>query len=515
MKMRIIYKISLILVLILANSCDESLLDQTNPNQFTSDQYYTNTEQLTAATNAIYSQLLGADLWGRMMQYFSDCRADEHASGGSQLEIHNAQLLDGTYDNSNYPIQAAWRGMYRIIHRANAVIQYGPEIEDVDNALLTQHMAEAKFLRAYAYYNLVVHWGNVPIYTEIAESADDAKPLSEEAEVYQLLEADLTDIQDDLPWIFEGDNAGRATQGAVKLLLARVLMHQGKYGDAHSVLLDIYENSPYVLTDNYADNFMEETEYNAESIFEIGFAGTGFTWAGDANSTNARSNVMFQDYSPVAWRNCIPSDRLLDNFERPYKGDTQEDPRLHETVYFSGDTFGPPSDPIVLTDDMQNGYSSTFNGATVKASWKKYSPMYKLDPGGYYTSNINYRHMRYAEVLVKLAECENEISNSEAARTQAMAYLNEIRGRASVDMPAYPTANYPCDSYDEMMRAIMHESMVEFSNEKLRVLELARWRKNSKFSTVNPDPVGYIASNPSKALLPYPLEETASNVNIE
>ncbi len=202
---------------------------------------------------------------------------------------------------------------------------------------------------------------------------------------------------------------------------------------------------------------MEKTEYNAESIFEIGFKGNGFTWAEDANSINARSTIMFQDYNPVAWRNCIPSDRLLDNLERPYKGDAKEDPRLHETVYFSGDTFGPPGGPIVLTDEMQNGYASTFNGETVKASWKKYSPMYKLYPGGYYQSDINYRHTRYAEAIVKLAECENEISDDEASRTRAMAYLNEIRARASVDMPAYPTENYPCDSYDEMTRAIIHE----------------------------------------------------------
>ena len=136
--------------------------------------------------------------------------------------------------------------------------------------------------------------------------------------------------------------------------------------------------------------------------------------------------------------------------------------------------------------------------------------MYKLDPGGYYTSNINYRNMRFAEVLIKLAECENETGS----QAQAIVYLNEIRARASVDMPDYPTSNYPCDSYDEVMRAIIHESLVEFSNEKLRVLELARWRKNNKFSVLNPDPVGYIASNPDKALLPYPLEETASNTNI-
>lgn len=511
MKMKIYYRLSFLLVLIFSVACDEELLDQTNPNQFTSDQYYQTAGQLTAATNGIYSQFYGADLWGRMMQYFSDMRADEHAAGGGQLEVHNAQLLDGSYDNGNYPINAAWRGMYRIIHRANAVIQYGPEIENIDNAFMKMRVAEAKFLRAYAYYYLTVNWGRVPLYTEIAESADDAKPLAEESEIYQLLETDLQAIQNDLEWRYTGDDAGRASKGAAKMLLARVYMHQGKYSEARTVLEDIYKNGPYSLMDNYADNFMEETEYNDESIFEIGFAGDGFTWGGDGNSTNQRSHVMFQDYSPVAWRNAIPSDRLLNNFEHPDNGDAKEDPRLHESVYFSGDTFGPPSDPIVLTDEMQNGYSSTFHGNTVKASWKKYSPMYKLDPGGYYNSNINYRNMRYAEVLIKLAECENEIGTQE----KAISYLNEIRERASVDMPPYPTSNYPCDSYDEVMRAIMHESMVEFSNEKLRVLELARWRKNDKFSTVNPDPVGYIADNPSKALLPYPNEEVSRNTQFQ
>lgn len=509
MKINLKYKITLFLVLIFAISCEEDVLDQPNPNQFTSDQYFKTPEQLTAATNGIYSQFYGADLWGRNMQYFLDLRADEHAAGGSQLEVHNAQLLDGSYDNGNYAITAAWRGLYRIIHRANAVIQFGPTIENIEQSLLNQRIAEAKFLRAYAYYYLNVNWGEVPLYTEIAESFDDAKPAAEESEIYKLLETDLIAIQDNLPWVYTGDDTGRANKGAAKLLLARVYMHQAKYAEARTVLEDIYKNGPYKLVDNYADNFMEETEYNPESIFEIGFAGEGFAWGADGNNVNQRSHVMFQDYSPVAWRNAIPSDKLLNSFEHPFFGDVKEDPRLSETVYFSGDTFGPPGELIVLTDAMQNGFSSTFHGNKVKASWKKYSPMYKLNPGGYYNSNINYRNMRYAEVLIKLAECENEIGTQE----KAIFYLNEIRARASVDMPLYPTDNYPCNNYDQVMRAIMHEYIVEFANEKLKVLELARWRKNDKFSAVNPDPVAYIAKNPNKALLPYPIEEASRNTN--
>lgn len=511
MKMNIKYKLSFLLVVFFSSACDESLLDQSNENEFTYESYYIDERQLTSATNGVYALFYGADLWGRMMQYFSDMRADEHAAGGTQLEVHNAQLLAGSYDNGNYPINAAWRGFYRMIHRANAVIQYGSDIENIDESKKKQRLAEAKFLRSYAYYYLTVNWGKVPVYTQVATSTSEAKGPSEEAEVYQLIEGDLKAIQNDLEWVYTDaeEGIGRANKGAVKLLLARVLMHQGKYDEAKPVLEDIYENGPYRLVDNYADNFMEETEYNEESIFEIGFFGNGFGWAEDNNSLTNRGHVMFQDYSPVAWRNAIPSNRLLNNFEHPFHGDAKEDPRLSETVYFTGDTFGPSENPKVLTDAMQNGFSSEFHGNTIKASWKKYSPMYKLDPGGYYVSGINYRNMRFAEVLIKLAECENEVGT----QANAIAYLNEIRARPSVDMPAYPTSNYPCDSYDEVMRAIMHESMVEFSNEKLRVLELARWRKNGKFSTLNPDPVGYIAGNPDKALLPYPNEESGRNPN--
>lgn len=507
--MNIQYKLTFLLILFFTFACDESLLDQSNENQFTYESYFLDGRQLTAATNAVYAQFLGADLWGRMMQYFSDMRADEHAAGGAQLEVHNAQLLAGSYDDSNYPINAAWRGFYRIIHRANAVIQYGSEIEDIDEDLKKQRLAEAKFLRAYAYYYLTVNWGKVPVYTEVVTLVNEAKGPAEESEIYQLLEGDLAAIQDDLDWRYSGEDAGRVNKGAVKLLLARILMHQGKFSQAKTVLEDIYNNGPYDLVPDYSDNFQEETEYNDESIFEIGFLGQGFNWAPDNNSTTNRGHVMFQDYSPVAWRNAIPSNKLLNDFEHPFNGDAKEDPRLGETVYFSGDAFGPPASPKVLTDAMQNGNSSQYHGETVKASWKKYSPMYKLDPGGYYVSGINYRNMRYAEVLIKLAECENEAG----AQENAIAYLNEIRARESVDMPPYPTANYPCNSKDEVMRAIMHESLVEFSNEKLRVLELARWRKNNQFSALNPDPVGYIADNEDKALLPYPVEESSRNPN--
>ena len=507
--MKLKYFLLLLFASVLFSACEEEILDKENPNQFTAADYYKDGDQLTAATNAIYGNFTGSNMWGRMLGYFLRTRDDEHASGGPQLEVHNAQLLLGSYDNTNFTITAAWQGFYRTIHRANAVIEYGPNIANIDENLQKHRIAEAKFLRAYCYYYLVVNWGEVPVYTETIKTPTGYNAPSPESEIYALIETDLAAIIPDLKASHDPDDIGRVTKGAARLLLARTQMHQGKYTPARTTLLDIYNK--YSLVDNYVDNFRDETEYNAESIFEIGFTGTSFNWGADGNGDgpDAKNNMMFQDVSPVAWRNLIPSDKLLDEFERPIKGDAKEDPRFKETVIFSGDTFGA-SDEFTLTDAMQGGAASTFNGATIKAGFYKYSPMYKMNPGGYYQSPNNYRNMRYAEVLIKLAECENEVGTSDAA----IGYLNEIRNRPSVDMPDYPTANYPCNSKDEIYRAIMHESMVEFAHENFRALELARWRKNGKFSTLNPDPIAYIVSNPSKALLVYPNEEVSANPNL-
>jgi starch-binding outer membrane protein, SusD/RagB family len=504
--------ISLFGILLLTQACDDSILEKTNPNQLTVDSYYTSADELTAATNAIYGNFTGSNLWGRMMQYFSDTRADEHSAGGPQLEVRNAQILAGTYDNSNYTINSVYKGLYRLIHRANAVIEFGPSIENMDADLKAHRIAEAKFIRAWAYYYLHVNWGRVPIYTETVKSPDGHKPLATESEIYDLLETDLTAIQSALKVTQDLEDLGRATKGAAQLLLARVLMHQGKYGPARTVLLDIYDNGPYSLVDNYSDNFRDETSYNAESIFEIGFTGTGFNWWEDGNGGGPadKQNVMFQDYSPVAWRNMIPSNKLLNAFDHTNHGDAKVDPRLRQTVIFTGDTFGPIDNPKVLTDAMQSGYGQEFHGTEIKAGFFKYSPLYKLDPGGYYTSSINYRNMRFAEVLIKLAECENELDNIPGA----LGYLNEIRDRPSVDMPHYPTARFPSNSKVEVRRTIMQESLVEFANEKLRVLELARWRKNGHFDTLNPDPVAYIRNNAARAFLPLPDEEVSRNTSI-
>jgi hypothetical protein len=131
--------------------------------------------------------------------------------------------------------------------------------------------------------------------------------------------------------------------------------------------------------------------------------------------------------------------------------------------------------------------------------------MYKTGPEGFLTGGINMRVIRYAEVLLNLAECELETGNPSGA----IALLNQVRRRPSVDMPPYPTANFPVSNDTEIMAAIMHEKRVELSSEQIRNRDILRWRKEGKLPT---EPIAHFV--PRLELLPIPQNEIDNNANL-
>jgi tetratricopeptide (TPR) repeat protein len=351
---------------------------------------------------------------------------------------------------------------------------------------------------------LVTMWGGVPIYTAVATSQNETQAKASEAEVYALIEQDLKAAQEVLPPTYSGSELGRATKGAAQMLLARAYMNMGDYAKAKAELQKMISSGVYKLMDDYNDNFKEETEWNQESVFEIGYASIGdVNWAGDGDDPSwgpQERTTRAQEYSPVGWRNLIPSNSLIAEFESTTKGDPKTDPRREYTFYVIGDKFN--NGQTTLTDGMVQGNTSTFESSTTKVSWRKYSLMYKEDPGGYKTSGINHRIMRYADALLMMAECENELGSI----PEALKYLNMIRARPSVQMPAYPTARYPTATKDQVFAAIVHERRVELAGEQVRNRDILRWRKNNKI-TITPV-TGF------NVLLPIPQAEIDNNDKI-
>jgi hypothetical protein len=488
-------------------SCNK--LDQLNPSYPTVETYFKTSNQLLGGTNSVYVSFHAGFLVGREWFYLNDLRSDEFAAGGGQLEVVRSQLLNGSALPSNTQMSTVWNGLYTLIHRANAVISNAPKVQD-NAALRDRCVAEAKCLRAWAYYNLVTLWGGVPIRLTPVDNISDYSPRSSTDKVYAQIISDLTDAASVLPASYSGADVGRVTKGAAQAILGKVYIQKGEYALAKAEFEKLTTGT-YALTDNYTDNFDEEHEFNKESIMEAIYFDRGdrkydASFTGDGAAT-AQTTLRNQEYNPLSWRNLIPSDKYLNEFENAATGSAKTDPRLAASVYLTGDKYD--SGNTAITDADQNGNASVVNGKNIKAGWRKYNLIYKQTKAvatKTYYGGINQRVIRYADILLLLAECENELGNT----TGAVRYLNQIRSRQSVSMPNYPTAQFRVNSKADVTKALIHERMVELGAEEVRNFDLLRWRKKGYFTT---DPLPYFRANRDE-LLPIPQDEIANNPSI-
>lgn len=487
-------------------SCKKAL-DTTNPNVVPTDSYFKNSAELVAGTNSIYAAWHGTSLVAREWFFLHDLRSDDVVTGGSQLESPRNQILIGVVDPANPVMNAVWNTLYTAIHRANTVLDNAPNVTD-NTAIKDRCVGEAKFLRAWAYFDLVSMWGSVPLYTTAVKSSTDYQPKAKVDDIYALITKDLQDAATVLPGKSATD-LGRVTNAAANGMLGRVLMQKGDYAGAKSALLKIPTSGPdgYSLNSRFLDNFEEETEFSNESIFEVIFSDKGdnnFNWgspSGDGVSAD-QSTIRNQEYNPIGWRNLIPSNKVLNDFENTATGAAKTDPRYAFSFYQTGDVFNNGASTLVDAD--QNGNSSVVNGKTIKVGFRKFMLIYKEDRAfaAYHPGSNNQRIIRYAEVLLMLAECENELGNTAAA----VGYLNQVRARPSVAMPPYPTNQFPVSSKADVVKAIMHEKTAEMVDEQVRNIDILRWRAKGYFAT---EPLSWYTAD--KQFLPIPQSEIDNN----
>ncbi|MGS2737880.1 RagB/SusD family nutrient uptake outer membrane protein [Sinomicrobium pectinilyticum] len=491
-----------ITLLFTVGACSYDDLDKTDPNQLAVDTYYQNESELNSGLYAMYGVMSGGNLFSRYYWFFNDIRADEVSSGGGQLAAEFNQVLNGAHDASNPVNTGMWRGLYQVIHRANIIINKVPEATEVDESIRKKIIAEARCARGWAYYELGTIWGRAPIYLTYVTDFSETNPLSSRGEVLGQAVEDLTIASEGLS--FSKNEDGRMSKGTALALLGRVYMFTGDYTKAKDALDQIVASGNYALVDEYDDNFQEENEYNSESVWEIGFAKIGaYDWSDTGDGTGNEASIHSQEYSAYGWRNIIPSQKMLDEFERPENGAEKRDPRMDKNLYFVGDTFNNGTE--VIESSNIKGSALIYNGKEMKISWRKHSAMYKVNPGGYYESGINHRVIRYAEVLLNLAECELEAGD----QNKSVEYLNMIRQRPSVNMPLYPTSKYPTGTKDEIFAAIMHEKMVELANEQVRNRDLLRWRAQGKLKE---EPLDYYTDR--HQFVPIPQQEIDNNAKI-
>jgi len=483
-------------------ACNKKLntTDQNNP---TTDSYFKTAVELQNGVDAVYSSLRAGNLVGREWFFTHDMRGSETGAGGAQLEQPRAELLKQPAPSpSNAVMTSVWNGTYQMINRANLVISKAPDVTD-NTALRDVTVGEAEFLRAWAYFELVTMWGDVPLYTEPVSSATGYKAKSSAADVYSLIISDLSDAVSKLP--ATAAQQGRATKGAANALLGKVEMQKGDYTSAKQALLQVY--GKYSLVPNFSDNFDgdvaiggsqvngTEHEFNSESVFEVAFFDKGddnFNWGYTGEGATADASIMRSQEYGIVWGNVVPSNQILDEFE-------PGDPRYKYTFYESGDkilTLGGTAAGVALTEDGMNVAQSDHNGVMKKRVFRKYSVLDWTDDG-FHPDGINQRLIRYADVLLMLAECEAEIGTP----AQAASYINEVRARPGVNMPPVVLT-----THDQAIAAVMHERAVELAGEEVNNIDMLRWRAKGYYPSIRPDP------KPGQvALFPIPASEIAAN----
>jgi Ca2+-binding RTX toxin-like protein len=258
----------LVISLVSFSSCKKFLIENLK-GEFSTDTYYKNEIQAIQAINGVYNAITftssNNDIW-----VFGDIASDDAVKGGNpgdQAEI--SYIDDFTADANNGIIINYWKFAYEAIARANNVIANVPAIQ-MDEALRNRITGEAKFIRAYTYFNLVNIYGRVPLklYPQLTQETIHV-PLSDVTAIYQQIEKDLTDAVVVLPVSYPVTDKGRITMGAALAMLGKVSLYQEKWIAALDYFHQVEKLGIYGLLPGYANNFKLAYENSKESIFEI------------------------------------------------------------------------------------------------------------------------------------------------------------------------------------------------------------------------------------------------------
>lgn len=372
-----------------------------------------------------------------------------------------------TYDNFVYAKDdwgagLYWDKHYTFIGLCNDALDVASSVDvanrDEDYNIL---VAEAKFFRAFAYFDLVRTYGDVPLIDfKINTPTDGQIEKSDASEIYDLIETDLNDAIAALPISWSSGYAGRLTKGAAQTFLAKVSLYQQNWATALSNCESVINSNMYSLVEDYYKIFKTSGELGSESIFEIQSTKT----AGDGDIYWSRlgqcQGIRGSGTWDLGWGWNTPTQSLVDAYE-------PGDERMAATILVSDESDGGES---------TGGYGLTLPALTNATYWNKkvYNKYVDYQNAGLGTPNneaqntwVNQRVFRYADVLLMAAEAANEIGGA-ANQVKAEDWVNEIRSRAGLDEISFV-------SQAQMRSAIKQERRIEFAMEYERFFDLVRW----------------------------------------
>ncbi|MDH7463174.1 RagB/SusD family nutrient uptake outer membrane protein [Chitinophagaceae bacterium 26-R-25] len=459
------YSIKYIAICSLAMStivgCKRDFIELSDPNRIYSDNYIKDATSLGSSVTAAYSTML--PIYNTTFQAFGDVASDNSTTqiGGPAYNLLDAFTFDQTWGT----FATMWNASYKSIAQSNLVIAKGAAVP-MDETLRGRYLAEAKFIRALNYFNLVRLYGDVPLVTVPLYDYKDSYSYGRTpvADVYTQIVKDLTEAAAVLPASYTGADLGRVTSGAATALLGKVYLTQKKYTEALTALNNV---TGYSLLSDFNSIFSTTNEMNNEIIFAVRYSRT-VTGLGSTFGAYMASNSYNTEMPEVS------------------------------TLYSSGDKRA------AISVAYNAGYKPT------KYYCSKFIDPLATSPG---IAENDWIVLRYADVLLMKAEVLNELNRT----VEALDPINQVRARAGL----LPLASL---TQSDFRLAVETERRMEFMLEGQRWFDLVRTDRavavmNAHFAANSGSTSAYYGTTapvmkPTNVLFPVPFVEIQTNSKI-
>ncbi|UXX79376.1 RagB/SusD family nutrient uptake outer membrane protein [Reichenbachiella carrageenanivorans] len=422
----------------IATSCDEdAFLHEVNPNAISADIFWENQGDAEAALTTVYGALQFYTISGAGLG-FSNLRSDMYATNTFTPWV---SWNDLNISDNHALIGQIYAEPYIGIFRANQLINNLPDIDDpnFDEEDKNAIMAQAKFLRAVYYFKTTNDFGGAVLTTSASGLKEDIHlPFSTIQQVTDsVIIPDLEFAVANLPKKWEGENLGRATWGAAKAMLGKTYLYNKEFEKAAKEFEELLAEGLYSLVPDPLDNFKQDTEFNAESIFEVPFnaeynGGTPNNLAFQVDNTAGGSGTetvnITRFYVPEAlggYRTLLPtyfahevilSDSISGSTDHSSRINASIAPSNFEGLYYNKTSADYPTKPWSFGETAYIKKYTNWN-------WQE-------NEGGQGRSSINYRMIRLADVYLMYAEALLSQATPDVAT--AIVYIDNVRKRAGV-----------------------------------------------------------------------------------
>ncbi|TKC09875.1 RagB/SusD family nutrient uptake outer membrane protein [Pedobacter polaris] len=528
---KIINKIMVLSTLFVVFGCKK--LDLAPVNTFTDLNYWTTPAKAASVLNTAYAQMFDNNSF-----FLNEAFSDNAYNGRGDAE-GAASIAAGTYDPSLQRFKDEWGRRYGAIKTVHIILENIEKVPNMDPNLRERMKAEARFIRAFQFFQLTTWFGDVPLFQKDL-TIEESKTISRSSrsEVLAFVLSELDAVSAILPVSYADVDKGRITKGAALGMKARVLLYDSRWQELATTCEQIMSANTYSLFPSYEGLFLPQNENNSEVIFDMQYVPL------------LRTYSNFFDYAPISvgarLNNFAPTQELVDNYVMlngkaigetgsgyveadPY---VNRDPRLSNTVVYHLFKWKKPD------NSLQTIYIKPGSDPNQATKLDEYAPGSVTSPTGYYLrkyydpnsannfqSGLNLILIRYADVLLMYAEAKNELSQLTSAVWDQT--IKPLRTRAGFTDPA--ALNFPSLAQGPMRTLIRNERRSELAMEGLRIFDIRRWRTaetvlngfahGAKFGPPSIDN-GYIRANqrvfdPARNYLwPIPRDERAINSNL-